>query len=59
MSVAFWWCHTPECPEFGRARRCLPEEIECHCGIDRKPSAPEEPPAIKLDWIEPPDDEAA
>jgi sarcosine oxidase delta subunit len=44
MSVAFFWCHTWGCPNFGRPRQiATPALITCpYCGAERKQASPDD-----------------
>lgn len=41
--VRFYWCHTANCPNWGRARKRLPTDSRCECCFQRmKCAAPGE-----------------
>lgn len=47
MSVAFWWCHTEGCPNYGRARKMDVKVGVCpSCMQPMKLAAPGELPSV-------------
>jgi hypothetical protein len=49
MSVKFFWCHSEDCPDYGRARRLdtMVREARCpYCGNVLRITAPDELPAV-------------
>lgn len=47
MSVAFYWCHTAGCPNYGRARKMPTADTTCtYCYQQMQLAAPGELPAV-------------
>lgn len=50
MTVAFYWCHTPLCQNYGRARRLDTANHDCpYCGVTMKIGEPDEEGAVDME----------